>query len=90
MNINVGGWDRFLRIMMGIILILTGLRLFRPTLWLLGLAMLYTGAYRFCPLYRLVGYHTSAMDPGLFESRAGLFGKTLFTVLLISALPPGM
>ncbi|MBF0368953.1 MAG: DUF2892 domain-containing protein [Magnetococcales bacterium] len=73
MNINVGGWDRFLRIVMGITLIFVALRLFRPTLWLLGLSMLYTGVYRSCPLYRLIGFHTSAVIPGFSVSRTGLF-----------------
>jgi hypothetical protein len=87
MNINVGGWDRVVRIVMGISLIIISLELFRPILWLLGMALLYTGLYRSCPLYRLVGLYTSAVDPKLMDSHRELLRKMLFTLMLILAIP---
>ncbi|MBF0383578.1 MAG: DUF2892 domain-containing protein [Magnetococcales bacterium] len=75
MNINVGGWDRVVRVLMGIMLITVSLMIFRPLVWLLGMALLYTGLYRSCPLYRLVGY-TSVVHPRVPDSRRGLFRRT--------------
>lgn len=55
---NVGGFDRFARILVGMALI--ALVFVGPkTLWgLLGLAPLLTGIFRTCPLYRLLGINT--------------------------------
>jgi hypothetical protein len=87
MNINVGGWDRVVRVVMGISLIIISLELFRPILWLLGMSLLYTGLYRSCPIYRLIGLYTSAVDPKLSDSRRELLRKMLFTLMLILAFP---
>lgn len=55
---NVGGFDRFARILVGMALI--ALVFVGPkTLWgLLGLVPLLTGIFRTCPLYRLLGINT--------------------------------
>ncbi|KPF45739.1 hypothetical protein IP87_07655 [beta proteobacterium AAP121] len=61
MNSNVGGIDRILRITVGLVLIaltLTG----TIGLWgWLGLVPLATGAFRFCPVYPLLGMNTCPM-----------------------------
>lgn len=60
---NVGGLDRFLRILVGLALlslIFVGPR----TLWgLVGLVPLVTGVLRTCPLYRLFGFDTCWQGP---------------------------
>jgi hypothetical protein len=63
MNANVGGIDRTLRIVVGLVLlslffILDGnARYFG----LIGLVPLATGFFRFCPAYTLLGVNTCAM-----------------------------
>ena len=56
MKLNVGGIDRMLRIAIGLVLIaltLTG----TIGLWgWVGVPLLATGAFRFCPLYPVLGY----------------------------------
>jgi hypothetical protein len=89
MNINVGGWDRVVRVVMGISMIVISLTLFRPLVWLLGMTLLYTGLYRNCPLYRLVGFYTSAVDPRLLDYQKERLGRVLFMALLILAIPLG-
>jgi len=63
MNANVGGIDRTLRIVVGIVLfalffVLEGNARY---LGLLGLVMLATGIFRFCPAYTLLGVSTCPM-----------------------------
>jgi len=63
MNANVGGIDRTLRIVVGIVLfalffVLEGNARY---LGLLGLVMLATGIFRFCPAYTLLGVNTCPM-----------------------------
>jgi hypothetical protein len=55
---NVGGFDRFVRILAGIVLL--GMIFVGPkTLWgLVGVVPLVTGIGRTCPLYRLFGFNT--------------------------------
>ena len=60
---NVGGLDRMLRILVGMVLIalvFVGPR--TPWGWL-GLVPLLTGLLRTCPLYRLVGVNTCWKGP---------------------------
>ena len=60
---NVGGLDRMLRILVGMVLIalvFVGPR--SPWGWL-GLVPLVTGLLRTCPLYRLVGVNTCWKGP---------------------------
>jgi hypothetical protein len=66
MTSNVGGIDRTLRIVVGIVLlslffVLEG----NARYWgLLGLVMLATGVFRFCPAYTLLGVNTCPMKKG--------------------------
>ena len=58
MKNNEAGWDRVLRIVLGLgLLSLIGLG---PHTWwgLVGLVPLITGAWGFCPVYRLLGMST--------------------------------
>lgn len=60
---NVGGFDRFVRLLLGMAL-LTLIFVGPKTLWgLIGLVPLLTGAFRTCPLYRLVGINTCWKGP---------------------------
>jgi hypothetical protein len=60
---NVGGLDRFIRILLGLALI--SLIFVGPkTAWgLVGLVPLLTGLLRSCPLYRLLGINTCWRGP---------------------------
>lgn len=63
MTANVGGIDRVIRIMVGFALlslffVLEGNARF---LGLIGLVMLATGVFRFCPAYTLFGVSTCSM-----------------------------
>ena len=56
MNVNEGGWDRTLRVLLGIgLLALVFMGPHTPWGWL-GLLPLVTGLFGFCPVYRLVGF----------------------------------
>lgn len=58
MNANVGTIDRAARILIGAALIAASLgHLAGPWGWI-GVVPLATGAVRFCPLYRLLGFST--------------------------------
>ena len=66
MAANVGGIDRMLRIVVGIVLVslffvLEGNARY---LGLLGLVMLGTGIFSFCPAYTLLGVNTCPMQKG--------------------------
>lgn len=58
MKANIGGWDRVLRIVLGLVLI--GLAATSTVGWWgwLGVIPLVTGLVRFCPLYPLLGLNT--------------------------------
>ena len=63
MTANVGGTDRILRIVVGIALlslffVLEGNARY---LGLIGLVMIATGLFRFCPAYTLLGMNTCGM-----------------------------
>jgi hypothetical protein len=62
MKLNVGGIDRVLRITAGVVLIglaATG----KVGLWgYIGVVPLLTGAFRFCPVYPLLGMNTCPMN----------------------------
>lgn len=60
MNANVGGIDRTLRIVVGIVLIALFFVLQGPARYLaiLGLVALGTGLLSFCPLYSVLGIST--------------------------------
>lgn len=57
MKANVGGFDKWIRIVAGLALIawaLTG----GPVWAWIGVVPLVTGLFNFCPLYRLIGFNT--------------------------------
>ncbi len=61
MTFNVGGVDRILRVIVGLILI--SLVFIGPkTMWgWIGVVPLLTGLFRFCPAYTLLGLNTCPM-----------------------------
>ena len=66
MTANVGGIDRTLRIVVGIVLIALFFLLEGPARYvgLLGLVALVTGLVSFCPLYTVLGINTCPMKKG--------------------------
>jgi len=61
MKFNVGGIDRILRIVVGIVLIaLTLMGTIGVWGWI-GIVPLVTGLFKFCPLYSLIGMNTCPM-----------------------------
>lgn len=58
MKLNVGGIDRILRIIVGLVLI--GLAVTGTVGWwgYIGIVPLVTGLFRFCPAYGLLGMNT--------------------------------
>ncbi|MBF5006067.1 YgaP family membrane protein [Diaphorobacter caeni] len=64
MKFNVGGFDRVLRIVVGLVLI--GLAATGMVGWWgwLGIVPLATGLFRFCPLYTLLGMNSCPLDAG--------------------------
>ena len=60
MSANVGGIDRILRIIVGLVLI--SLVWLVPTNWgWVGIVPLVTGLFSFCPAYTLLGMNTCPM-----------------------------
>ena len=66
MTANVGGIDRTLRIVVGIVLIAMFFLLEGPLRYvgLVGLVALATGLISFCPLYTVLGINTCPMKKG--------------------------
>ncbi|MDF1483324.1 YgaP family membrane protein [Extensimonas sp. H3M7-6] len=62
MKVNVGGIDRILRIVVGLVLILLAATGTVGWWGWLGVVPLLTGSFRFCPLYTLLGMNTCPMD----------------------------
>ncbi|MFO1137165.1 MAG: DUF2892 domain-containing protein [Rhodoblastus sp.] len=61
MSANVGGVDRILRVIVGLILIsLVFVGPQTPWGWI-GVVPLLTGLFRFCPAYTLIGLNTCPM-----------------------------
>jgi len=57
MKVNVGGVDRVLRIIVGVILI--GWALLGGPIWAwIGVVPLATGLFKFCPVYPVLGVNT--------------------------------
>ena len=57
MEINIGSTERLLRIIIGVVII--GLGLYFQSWWgVVGLILLLTGLFRFCPLYKMLGMNT--------------------------------
>ena len=62
MKLNVGGIDRGLRIVAGLVLIaLTLMNVIGPWGWI-GIVAIATGMFRFCPAYTLLGMNTCPME----------------------------
>ncbi|HAT51066.1 MAG: DUF2892 domain-containing protein [Nitrospirae bacterium] len=58
MKANVGGMDRILRIIVGLI-VLSLVFVGPQTLWgLVGIVPLVTGLFKFCPFYPILGLNT--------------------------------
>jgi hypothetical protein len=59
MQCNVGGTDRFLRIAVGVLLVVLALTgAIGPWGWI-GIVPIATGTFRFCPAYPLLGMNTA-------------------------------
>ena len=58
MKFNVGGIDRILRIVVGLVLIVLAATGTVGWWGWLGVVPLATGLFRFCPMYRLLGMST--------------------------------
>jgi hypothetical protein len=63
MSVNVGGIDRILRIVVGLaVLALFFVLEGNARYWaLLGFVPLFTGVFRYCPAYSLIGVNTCPM-----------------------------
>jgi len=61
MKANVGGIDRILRIVVGLVLIALTLTGTIGVWGWIGVVPLATGAFSFCPLYPLLGFSTCPM-----------------------------
>lgn len=62
MKVNVGGIDRTLRIVAGLVLIgLAIADIGAPWTWI-GVVPLATGLFKFCPFYPLLGVNSCPMD----------------------------
>jgi hypothetical protein len=56
MRMNLGMWDRAIRVVAGLLILILG----PLTSWAwLGLVPLFTGLAGFCPLYRALGWSTN-------------------------------
>lgn len=64
MNANVGGIDRILRIVVGLVLIAWAAVLGGPVWAWIGLVPLATGLFKFCPFYPLLGLSTCPVKKG--------------------------
>lgn len=64
MKLNVGGIDRILRIVVGLVLIALAATGAAGWWGWLGIIPLLTGVVRFCPLYSLVGLNTCPLKTG--------------------------
>lgn len=62
MKVNVGGMDRILRIVVGIVLIVLALTGTVGSWGWIGVVPLLTGLFKFCPLYTLLGMNTCPME----------------------------
>ena len=63
MKFNVGGLDRALRILVGVVLIALAAAGVVGWWGWLGVVPLLTGLVRFCPLYPILGWSTCPMAP---------------------------
>lgn len=61
MKANVGGIDRILRIVVGLVLIAVAVLYQQAWAWI-GVVPLATGLFKFCPAYPLLGMSTCPTD----------------------------
>jgi hypothetical protein len=63
MQVNEAGWERVIRVVLGLGLL--SLIVIGPKSWigLVGLVPLATGLFGFCPLYKLLGISTCPRPP---------------------------
>ena len=59
MKSNIGSMDQVLRVIVGIALIALAMTGWIGPWGFIGIVPLVTGLVRFCPLYRLLGWHTN-------------------------------
>ncbi|MBF0190706.1 MAG: DUF2892 domain-containing protein [Magnetococcales bacterium] len=62
MKANVGGIDRILRIVVGLLLLSQVFLGLHTPLGLIGIVPLLTGLFKFCPFYPLLGINTCGCD----------------------------
>jgi len=62
MKTNMGTIDRWLRILVGFVIIGLGIY-FKNWIGLVGLVFLITGLVRFCPLYKILGNCSTCKKP---------------------------
>ena len=61
MKVNIGSWDRVVRIVAGVALIvLAWVGVIGVWGWI-GIVPLVTGLFKFCPLYSIIGMNTCPM-----------------------------
>lgn len=63
MTCNVGGSDRWIRIVLGAVLAVYGYTQMIWWLAVLGAVVFLTGVFRFCGLYTLLGFSTARKGP---------------------------
>ncbi len=61
MKCNVGGTDRIIRIILGVVIILAGFY-FQSWWGVVGIVLIVTGLIRFCPAYIPFGFSTCKPD----------------------------
>ena len=61
MSLNVGSWDRVLRVVVGLVLIALAATGTVGAWGYLGVVLVATGAFKFCPAYPLLGMSTCPM-----------------------------
>lgn len=61
MKCNVGGTDRIIRIILGVVIILAGFY-FKSWWGVVGILLIVTGLVRFCPAYIPFGFSTCKPD----------------------------
>lgn len=59
MSCNVGGFDRVLRVLAGLVLLLLAITGMIGAWGYIGVVPLVTGIFKFCPAYRILGIDTS-------------------------------
>ena len=65
---NEAGWDRLLRVVLGVVLLILGFGLLEApagvVVGIVALVPLLTGLVGWCPLYSVFGFRTNKASPG--------------------------